>query len=325
MAAIIRRRNLPFKFTQTSDILYRPREGCVSSQEATRLYKVSETLLRRLLTEGTCLVERAPGVTGLHLFDKERLESALAAMRASLRPSQVASALAVPAFVLPAVVEAGLIERCNNSNACIMSQHQLYSAESVEALLRRFTDLPMAMSSAGKISLRDALARDLSPHAWVAALTAVAGGELKAYVRANGELRCGELLVEEAQLLHKVRAARLRPLPELKIAGCVAGPIIGSSDVILGSAVVAGLIERDEQGFELSELESFRRNYVLPAEIKEWFTGSGIAFAELMHQAGVAPVAKLSKINLWRRDDVTRIHGSQETRNSRAIESARAE
>ncbi len=283
----------------------------IAMWEAERDLSVGAKSLRRLAAAGDCLLEKSTGPTGLHLFDRAKLEAAVSLAKSGVSAFRFSKETGIPAYVVGTLIRYELVREILDPNVKILSRQPLLDPASVTSLYEVFEKLSPPMSGHNMTSLSDELASDLSPFAWSASLMAVKSGELPAFLAAGGEQWCKRLVVQSGVLRDFLVAARAIPLPDMHIPACTAAPIVGVNDAVLGQAVKAGLLRKHEEGFLLHELDAFRATYIFPSEISKWFNGSGLRFARTMAEAGIHPVATLNKINIWQRSDVVRMLGSQ--------------
>lgn len=273
------------------------------------------------LRESGCILSSSRNV---HVFDKPRLQAAVAKLRGGVTTYELAKHLGTPNHAISAMIAAGLINEINDPDVHAMARKTLIDPNSLRELNLAFGRLPKIQCTDNLISLSEALAADLSPFPWVDALKAIKSGELSAFVFKGSEGWAQKLFLCASDLQAWLEPSRLRQLPSETISASVAGPIIGFSDVFLGFAIKSGFLKRDETGISLEELDKFRRAFIDPREISTWFDGSGAMFAKAMMFHGIKPAARLDKNILWRRADVD-WYRSQPERNMRSDESGSAE
>lgn len=193
-----------------------------------------------------------------------------------------------------------------------MARKVLLDPESIKSIDRTLSRLPGPPKAKRLTLLCDALRHDLSPFVWAAAFGAIVSGEQSAFALKKRGPWSTKLFVSYTDLRGRLEIARSMPLPDIDISALAASRIIGFNEIVLGRAIKSGLLRRNSEGIPLVELAKFRKAYVSPSEIAEWYSGSGRAFAQTMAIAGVKPVTNLHKVNLWLREDVDRIFGVNE-------------
>ncbi|WP_148309149.1 hypothetical protein [Sphingopyxis fribergensis] len=77
VGVILRELNLPLKVYSRSRALCSERTNSIAMWDAMREFNVSDKLLKRLSAGGDCLLEKSVGETGVHLFDRARLQTAV--------------------------------------------------------------------------------------------------------------------------------------------------------------------------------------------------------------------------------------------------------
>ena len=322
---ILRELNLPLKVNSRSRALCSERTNTIAMWDAIREFNVSDKLLKRLSAGGDCLLEKSVGETGLHLFDRAKLQTALELLRSGVSFFKFSNEMGMPAYVISTLVEHGIVDQILDPNVRVLSRQPLLVSASVASLYQTLATLPPLINDANVVSLSDELAGDLSPFVWSSILMAIKSGELQAFLAAEGENWSKRVVAHPAAMRSHLAAARARPLPDFHIPACTAAPIVGVNDVVLGRAVEAGLVRKYANGFLLKDLDAFRTTYVFPAEISKWFEGSGRSFARTMAEAGFRPVATLHKINIWHRSEVAQAFGSQQMWNFKPFESGTPE
>ncbi|WP_326914444.1 hypothetical protein [Sphingopyxis chilensis] len=319
---ILRELKLPLKVMSRSRALCTERTESIAMWDAMREFSISDKLLKRLAVRGDCLLGKSAGETGVHLFDRVKLQKAVGQMRSGVGIFKFSNDMGMPAYAISALIEHGLVERILDENVQLLAPHPLLEPASVADLYDLFASLPPPKNDSNLVSLSTQLASDLSPFAWSDTLLAIKRGQLRAFLAAGGESWSERVVAHPGALRTHLEQARTLPLPDIYIPACTAAPIIGVNDVVLGRAAESGLLRKHAKGFLLEDLAVFRSTYVFPSEISKWFDGSGRSFANAMAEAGLCPAATLHKSNIWRRSDVNLVFGSQQIRNFEAVESA---
>lgn len=320
----LNRLNVPLKQISGSKLLGSACPTHLSMLDAEREFRIGSKLLRRAALDGDCLVGRSEGRTGVHRFDRTKLGKAASLMASAKTKSKFAAELGIPAYVVPTMVESGLIDDIEDLNVRAMVGNRLLDPTSVDEFLKQLKGFPTAEAATELVSLAVALRTDLSPYVWSTAFQAMLAGELPTFV-VKGDCGLAEQLFCAPKRLHEcLKAPRSLPLPAIQIPAVIASRIIGFNQGVIGQAVQVGMLKRGRHGFLLSDLDDFRRAYVSPSEISEWFAGSGHCFATLMAEAGVEPVANLYKVNIWQRSNVEAVFGAHITRDVYWIRSEEA-
>lgn len=325
LSVVLRELDMPFKVFAGSGALHTERMNSIAMWEAERDLSIGARSLRRLAEAGDCLLEKSSGPTGLRLFDRTKLETAVSLARSGVSAFKFSEETGIPAYVVGTLIQHGIVDQILDPNVKVLSRRPLLTPVSVASLYEAFDKLSPPMSSHNMTSLSEELARDLSPYVWSEALMAIKSGELPASLAVEGEQWSKRLLVHSEMLHDHLVDARAIPLPDSFVPACTAAPIVGVNDAVLGQAVNAGLLQKHEEGFLLKDLDAFRTAYIFPSEISKWFDGSGWRFARTMEECGISPVATLHKINIWQRSDVAQVFGSQAKWNMRTFESATSE
>jgi len=306
VAKVFQDLEIPSRRVPKSLALSGQRKSSVTMIEAIQRLGVSAPLLHRLQMDGECVVDRTRTV---HLFDTQQLEISVDRMRKGVTVFQLARNLGIPVYAVSALIDRGSVDQIADRNVATMTRKVLLDPESIKSIDRAMSSLPSPPTGNKLTLLSDALRHDLSPFVWAEAFDAIISGKQAAFALKKEGPWTTRLLVSYADLQGNLEIARAMPLPDIDISALAASRMVGFNDIVLGRAIKFGLLRKNSGGIPLVELAKFRKAYVSPSEIAEWYSGSGRAFARTMAIAGVKPVTNLHKVNLWLREDVDRVFG----------------
>jgi hypothetical protein len=303
---------VPVKVVAQSQHLRRARNGTVTLREAHHTLGISRLRVRKLLGIGDCHLGGYQHVTArpLQIFERAKLEDAIANARTAITDHKIARQLGVPCFIIPVFVGEGVVRALNHQDAQILAgERLLLDPGSVRDLMKALATLDRRDDIGTMVSLSEVLRHELNPWVWSAALRGVVSAELPACRIRVGEPTIESIWVHRGACKQYCRSARERSLPEMEIPGHVASRLLGLNSVLAWDAARAGLLTSGLRGIRLPSLQTFRQLYVTPAEVSEWWVGTSREFCLAMRTKGITPVAVLRKVNIWRRSDVTQVFG----------------
>ena len=110
LGVVLRELNMPFKVFSSSGALRIERMNSIAMWEAERDLSVGAKSLRRLAAAGDCLLEKSTGPTGLHLFDRAKLEAAVSLAKSGVSAFRFSKETGIPAYVVGTLIRYELVK-----------------------------------------------------------------------------------------------------------------------------------------------------------------------------------------------------------------------
>ena len=222
-----------------------------------------------------------------------------------MQAEQCSRVLGIPAFCIPTLAIAGLLESITDHDALLMSKVEIFRTESVIGLASAIRNLPLVGGQRREVSVAKALLRRLNPADWVDVVSLLISGEipvLRKSERTDGAL--GTLLVDRDVIAHVLASLSDRDLPStVFLSRSVAGQLLGVTGAVITHAVKAGLLKgqrsQSEMKISLVDLAAFHRSYVMTSEAADTVGVSTPKLAGILKRYGLRPTIVLHRSPAW--------------------------
>ncbi len=243
--------------------------------EAAKAFAIAPTLLRRLVPDGRSLIAHSTRQGDVR-FHPEELAANVAAYRASEGFSDIARRLGAPRYVLPALIEAGLLEACPDPDVPLMMADGAVTARSLATLETTLETRPSGRIGLGVRSLGACLRRRFDPAVWATMLRRTIDDRHVHRLTAPGDERplLDRVFVIAEFLLGSPPEQDIERLDaRLPLKAWEAGRLLGLSAPHLPELVAAGLLKGTHSArgwsYLLGDVVAFHRTWVTGAELRQ--------------------------------------------------------
>jgi hypothetical protein len=303
---IVSRLNLPVKRNKQSTFFATPRATALTVTEAVQTFNIDNRTLARLSPHGKSVVRSQAAGRRITLLNDEMLRNSVGIFRGSPRISQLSSKFGVPGHVIRAFLEDKLLKLADDHDAQLLAgKDPLIDADAAGDFAETIGALPIHHGDVGGgVDLQAALQREINPLVWSGIMAGICDRSISAWVTDQEGEALARVRVSRADFDHALARNRNRTLPDFEVPAVAAAPLLWTTAPVVGAAEKAGLLARSDGGFRLSDLQRFHAQHVFPEEVRSWFGRPTNQLTQTMRKRGVAPVAVLNKVNVWRRSDV---------------------
>ena len=273
---------LPVKRGSLAHLAPTPSVETLSMVQAQDLFGLSDTVLKRLIPDGDCLVSARLGRGGEVRFDKARLVESACTYRFTGRPEVVAWRLGIPAYCLPAFVEAGLLRSITDADARRMARTELaYDLSSLHQLETKILKRKRREGNSDA-RLTTLIAGRFCPKVWAKMFKALATGKVIIDdLRGTGPLS-RRLWVDRDSaegVLNKLTDEAA--LEGATVTAGEAGLLLGLSDVYVPELIASGALaaERHQRAWrvKLRDVISFQAEFELSPAVGDAALGRSVA------------------------------------------------
>jgi hypothetical protein len=301
-ATAFRAARIPVKSTALARFAPPDDDGLISEKEVLEQFDIYQRHLRRLDKASDTLVLKRASVS--KLYDRARLERAVAAFRAAKTSAEAARILGVPGFALPVFGSRGLIDLEDDRDAILLSDADcLVTNESLARLLRQAEGLRHSSGSPLK-PLSHVLRRIFSPEAWAVALEVALSGEASIAAQPASNL-ADQLMVAPGAICAALGQSEWSFPGDIGVSCITAGKLIGQSDVLMSKAVTEGAIAASvgnhRHTIQLRDLHEFSSEYAFTNEIAALLGCSAQSAGKHLRAAGLHPARMVYRMVLWDR------------------------
>ncbi len=288
------------------------RSTTMTTREAQRHFNLDGRSLSRIGGIDGILVSQRQVRAGAKLFKFEPLKNAVYILRGSISEEALAAQLAIPPLALPALARAGLLDAVEHKAALLLGGGgRRYVTASADRLLSALDNVPVLTSAPGP-SLAAALAGKFNGEAWARALGDVLAGKLKVVGKRDIKRGFARRVVIEPKLaramVETLSSACSTEWEFQTVTSGTASLLLGIHERDVADAIEAQLVEAYYEGrgysIELGELVQFSRSFMAAWEVARRLNITSQSARSYLQAAGIEPDVSLSKIHLWRREEV---------------------
>jgi hypothetical protein len=302
--------NVPAKVFSRGAVGSACRSGMLSALEASKELGINLKQLRKLQGQSDTFVTRHDVHGGVALYDKAAISRLREILDESVRPNACARELGIPSYCVEAFVAAGLVDVVTDRDAEIVRGAGLITNASITVLRERFRKRSEKLERG--VTLRHCMRRIGVPQHWVAVFEDVLSGRIRSQlIEADDESLTDAVVVDSDDFARRMPRQSSEPdVSGIEISCQVAAKLIGTTPMVVSSAVKAGLMSGELRGRDyaipLLQVLKFRCEFIVGEEVREIFGGHQRSICSKLDSAGVQSVATINRARVWRRSDIER-------------------
>ena len=247
----------------------------VKLAEAAKAFQIAPALLQRLIPDGRSLIAHSVRQGGVR-FRPDALAATVAAYGWAESFANVGRRLGAPRYVLPALIETGLLKACADPDVSLMMADGAVTARSLATLKQTLEARSIGGIGLGVRSLAACLRRRFDPAVWAVTLRlTVDDGRIHRLTTPDDDLPLLDRVFIVAEFLQdrlpEEDLSRLDPNSPLKAWEVTR--LLGLSAPHLPELVAAGFLKgrRSQNGwcYLLGDVVAFHRTWVTGAELRQ--------------------------------------------------------
>jgi AraC-like DNA-binding protein len=305
--------DVPIKAYKDRGIVNGRREGVISLSDAAAMFGVDKKVIGKLQDSSDCVVSRGKSKSSLILLKQEAVRESLNSWRSGITHIKAAVAIGAPPYVIPALVEIGLLQAVDSPNALLLADGAaLVTTESIRNLQQAIaTSASLAITGVASDTFQDAMAQILHPTTWVEVIGALIQGEISHTAPVDDKRFLHQIDVSSGGFARFRRLDEARPLPDHHVSGVVAADLLAVSNTLVSGAVRIGLIRGSSSpgriDIPLAEVRRYGRELIGAEEVLREFRIRSQELSAAMRTAGCQPAGQIYNTFYWRRSEVLKV------------------
>lgn len=248
--------------------------GPMSQAAASKLLHIQKKVLRRLDSDGLCLLRPANSRRAVPYYNAEMLTRSVGVYKKAIDPRQAARRLGIPEFVLPAVCHACSVSQIIDADAVLLSGHPtLYEPNSFDAFVSKMLRIAVKPGEYG-VSIEVALgARGLEPNAWAALISGILHGKICVRIATRAkDAPMRRVRIDPDEVTKLLKDVPVYIPAGVTVSGMVASKLLNRGYFVICTLIQLGIIKTNSASSKqwakipLEELLVFRENYLTSKE-----------------------------------------------------------